>query len=849
MKALSFILGLLFINYISSEPVTVIKTTTSKYENSEFIELFRVPNEFILSYSSPCSKQKDLAKAFDNNFNNYWQSAQEGAKCIDQESGKIYTSLKVNITVAFKKTVSIKNMVYQAYSTSTEVGIGFPEELQIYYSTESGQNAKFKLLQNVKATATDKKIVYNFNSIIKCNQINIEWKAIHSSKSIPKRATAKEIIFLYPETTYLNETILNAFDKTDYKQLTLTKAFNNLNNLNYMKTGLNSYGYNNYIREYLNRISSVISGSLKYDPKREFCTKSKANIRLIYQRGDIAKYARDTLKMSAAGTNRQSMGIYGRSNEKITIYVKTSKSTDPLPRIRFAQFIGSWGKWLSKEYQLVAGKNTLSVDNFTLIEWDTTPTFPGGPFYIVNPYTPSEQGEISVYVEGGTVFPAFRIGDNEAEYKKQLLDCVNLNKKNNKTYFDMTELMGDNAMLTLRASDAYKIYSDSNNKGPTKNMQEWDKFLKDLYRFDGVQFSSNQPFYNEKNKYINIHYQYVQTLKGAAAFAAGEYVGIFLEEWFRLALDFNIKTIGWGYAHETGHMMDIPERIFGETSNNMISKFYDAALAGTNSFGIGGDDHYSKKRKYLVRDDQNNRLRGCPETNLANCKGYLTHSNLNYLIWWDIESVNKGYWGALDNMYRYNNTLPSGISKEEKMVYFSSLILKLDLGYYFSRWGLTLSNGQNIFDEKNVSSTYKELMNSAISKGLIKTSPKKKIWYVDNNQYLFTGNKICYQDQAKYNIQIEKITKQGNHYMLSLPKSNCAGHLGFEIYENNRLIDFTYEYIYTDQNNYVTSYNPKYKIVAYDRGLYASKESNVKSYTPSAFLNLNLMNLNNLLYE
>ena len=121
-------------------------------------------------------------------------------------------------------------MIYQAYSTSTEVGIGFPEELQIYYSTESGQNTKIKLLQNVKATATDKKIVYNFNSIIKCNQINIEWKAIHSSKSIPKRATAKEIIFLYPETTYLNETILNSFDKTEYKQLTLTKAFNNLNN-------------------------------------------------------------------------------------------------------------------------------------------------------------------------------------------------------------------------------------------------------------------------------------------------------------------------------------------------------------------------------------------------------------------------------------------------------------------------------------------------------------------------------------------------------------------------------------------------------------------------------------------
>ena len=104
-----------------------------------------------------------------------------------------------------------------------------------------------------------------------------------------------------------------------------------------MRTGLNSYGYNNYMREFLNRISSIISGTLKYDPKREFCTKIKTNIRLIHQRGDIEQYARKTLKMAHAGTNRQSIGIYGRSNEKIKFYVKVSKNTDPLPKIRFAQ--------------------------------------------------------------------------------------------------------------------------------------------------------------------------------------------------------------------------------------------------------------------------------------------------------------------------------------------------------------------------------------------------------------------------------------------------------------------------------------------------------------------------------
>ena len=43
-----------------------------------------------------------------------------------------------------------------------------------------------------------------------------------------------------------------------------------------------------------------------------------------------------------------------------------------------------------------------------------------------------------------------------------------------------------------------------------------------------------------------------------------------------------------------------------------------------------------------------------------------------------------GYCGELDNMYRFNNTFPSDIIKEEKMVYFSSIIFGVDLGYYFT---------------------------------------------------------------------------------------------------------------------------------------------------------------------
>jgi hypothetical protein len=52
-----------------------------------------------------------------------------------------------------------------------------------------------------------------------------------------------------------------------------------------VKYAFKDYEYNNYMREYLDRIGELARERLIYDPFREFSTKSKDNIRLIYQRG------------------------------------------------------------------------------------------------------------------------------------------------------------------------------------------------------------------------------------------------------------------------------------------------------------------------------------------------------------------------------------------------------------------------------------------------------------------------------------------------------------------------------------------------------------------------------------
>jgi hypothetical protein len=70
---------------------------------------------------------------------------------------------------------------------------------------------------------------------------------------------------------------------------------------------------------------------------------------------------------------------------------------------------------------------------------------------------------------------------------------------------------------------------------------------------------------------------------------------------------------------------------------------------------------------------------------------------------------------------------------------------------------------------------------------------------------------------------------QNGEYSIELPSVRCPGHLGFEIYEGDKLIGFTYDREFIDTNNYENDYVPKYSIIAYDRLLMTSKPSESRS--------------------
>ena len=141
--------------------------------------------------------------------------------------------------------------------------------------------------------------------------------------------------------------------------------------------------------------------------------------------------------------------------------------------------------------------------------------------------------------------------------------------------------------------------------------------------------------------------------------------------------------------------------------------------------------------------------------------------------------------------------------------------------------------GARIFSESKASAEYKRIMQSAKTKGLIDpNAPKKKYWYLDLKEYPFITEKGvgCFEDKSEFNIQITKITHpKENQYVLTLPSIKCAGFLGFEVYESNKLLGFTFNNTFTDYSTYINGYKPKYKVIGYDRLLETSNPSPYKS--------------------
>ena len=826
-----FILSII-LHYALLGTVTILEPD-SKYNNLLYRKFFSFSkDEMKLEPNGGQMRSIDLALDDEKKDSGWISVGSQGEEYTNQDTKVKYDSLSNNIIVTFAKTSLVEKMIYRAVvALKTCSQIGYPKKLKVYYRmrNEDGEfnedEDDFILADDIISSATNQTVLFTFENIIECDQLKLEWNQTNYCNDYYKRRASADLLkLLIPETKIINETILNAF--SDYNKLTLSKKFNNKNVVQQLKEDVKTLSFSPYIKKYIKRIENVFEGLLVYNPKREFTTdQSETVANVIYQRGSIYKYARNELLISRAGLDRQITGIYGRTNESITVYVEAEEGT-PLPCLQFSQFAGDRINWKGKEQCLKVGEQTLIFDDFNVQNYKYKVN-PGGPIYILNRYLPEEQNQkVKIYIDDGILFPIFKKDGNEEEYRQNLINYIELYKENNKSYLDITELVGDKIMISVKASDAYAIYSQK-DKGPQTNLIVWDKYLSKLYRFYGIELNEDSREYNVKNKYVNIHLRFNQPL---APYAVTEYIGIHDDEWVEKSLFIVGQETDWDFACQIADMLDIRETFIFEILNKFTAKYSQIVIKGVEE-NNKDKTLYREKINELTLDNIENNMRGCPYDVANKCKGFLQNKRNNYLIFWDLESYLHGFYAKLENLYRKEYQATSGLTNTERMVYFASIAMGIDLGYYFTRWGFYLEGLRDtIFNQEKASIAYQNLMEQELLEGRLEKT-EKKFWYLDNKEYNYMDDIAigCYDDKEEYDIQIESVSGSNGDYTINMPNIKCPGHLGYEIYENNTLIAFTYNNEYTDTTVYEDDYVPKYSIMAYDRYLITSEISESKS--------------------
>lgn len=733
----------------------------------------------------------DAANALDGKFSTFWET--------NTPNSQNFTN---RFTVAFDKETQIERIVYATRQDNYKKR-GYPRTLTVYASSDdTGEN--FAEAGVAVSAETGAKVLFTLPQTVSCKRIRFEFTDVYSDIAA-KYASAAEFIFLKTEGEAAAR-LRDLFADYRYTQFVSGISADEAARIVEEVKRTPAYTLDSNLAFLADRAQAVIDGETLFEEAREFTTGGKnAEIRRM---GNVAQYAQNTLKMIWMGTNRQPTGISAAPNEMLTVFVDCEEG-DPLPSIVFTQHLGRWNKWKSGEYKLQTGINHFTVPDLYDAGW-TVKTAPGGPVYLINPYTAEEQSDsVRIYIEGGYTFPVYREGGDEAVFLADVASFLEAQEQSPDNIVDAAEIQSDNVILTLSASQV-KAQCIDGKVSPEKVCKDWDDYVFSLLDFAGVALSPSDGGYDSRAPYINVNVRIMQPW--AAAYAFGEHVGIQKGSWESTVLT-GAGYYGWGFAHELGHMMDISERTVSETTNNMWSQF-DQAMHGK----------MAARGEFAAFT-----AAAAPDNNQKNAYGEKMSAALP---WWNIESRYPGFWGAFENCYRYENragmTDSSDKTKAELHVYFASLAAGTDLSYYFERIGFYWGSGE-LFTGENASQNFKTAIQAAKDAGRLSGKPLK-FWYYDANQYLLMrehGDKLALYD-GQDSAKILNVSKNGNSYGILLPETDALGHLGYEILRSAdggayEVIGFTQTRAYTDTS--APEGDVLYKVRAYDRLLSCTAES------------------------
>ena len=731
-------------------------------------ERFRVPNSNIekIENNGGHYPNSQLKYAIDEDVNTHWETGNPNSSTFKNE-----------VTLTLKEAQVINRLTYKSRNGCK----GFANNFSIYISPVSSGN-NFQKVSEGSYTSTNDMLEISFNPTkakrvkFVFDKANQDWASIGDLRLYKQDETSEKMSRLF----------------SNLVMDTVSEEFNDIKKLEELEKEVKGHPLYNLFKEDVEDAKNIVQGKIE-------------NIKTVVaeQHGDRNAHNNKNLKFGF-GNNNQPTGIVARPGETITVYVDVEEGK-PLPQLMFSQQEGSFANW-GRTVSLYPGKNVITVPKVTQEDgWYHHSVTPGGPVYIVNPYTAEEQGKAPVirFAKGVEEFPTIDKNTNEVEfikflkeYKKRIDEDIEANPDvMDRKVIDTFELVADNVVITGTVSGAYDAYVNQGFK-PLDSLKMHNDHMNMLFEYQGIDGR------NEKNdiKYTRENIRLAQPY--GYMYAAIGHIGVQRDVMSSILTNVG----GWGIDHEIGHKMDIGVRTIGEVTNNMLpqqSSYYYNKLNKRIPF----ESHVYKN---VISTNSNKYADGELAENLA--------------VFWQLEMIYPGYWAKLNSLYRENNvTLEEGNEyndKLNKLAYYSSIALELDLTEYFERHGFWVSD-----ETKEFAKRYNK--------------PDKKIWYANYDYIEYDGEGFTTEPTIKVTT-----SKEGENLKLNIniDKKSKSDLMGYEIYKNDELIGFTSTNSFVDTEANFDE-NVVYKVVAFDKRLNESKGYETNSYAPSIKLQQNEINI------
>ena len=565
------------------------------------------------------------------------------------------------------------------------------------------------------------------------------------------------------------------------KKIALLSLVSIISNFSLFTTNVLAYE----IKENSKKIAST--EVIKKDSSKNKKTSKAKKVITVAQNGNTHAKARDNLKMTYFGTDYQSTGIVAKPGEEFVVYVQAEENV-PLPTIAFSQHEGFYSNWV-RWYQLKPGKNVITVPEIYSNSWEKK-TAKGGAVYLLNRYTKEEQGKAPVVtIEGGETFPLYNEGDDKEQFLKELKKYKKKLDEDPENTVDLFEFNTNRILYTGTTSSAYKVYVEE-GVDIEKSTNNLNSQIQEAFDFSGLKDDISDPSNDSTNIKTTIRLMQPYGL----AYAYVDHVGIQRDyETSMLKTDkSSLGSVLWATVHEVGHQMDIDARAWPEITNNM--------WANNAHIKQGFDDrvNYTYIYKYLAPEKS---LRGFEEMDYFQKLG----------MFWQLKK--DTYWAELESLYRKRKPSPNNYQqKKDILATYSSEVLNINLTYYFEKYGFDLS------DE---------------CKEKLKKYPtsNEKLWYLNSSVMNYEGQGF---DNVDTNLDVTLSKSKSNIKLtMNINKSIKNDLLGYEIIKDGKVIGFTTESSYTDNE---ANDNSKYEVVPYAKNLTTGRNVEISSSTPNISL-------------